>query len=462
MQLTTTDPTTEDDIETYEYHDDADLDRMLDASADRFASWRDRLITERQALVGSIADVLRENEDEYAELMTEEMGKPVSQARGEIQKCAWVCEFYAERAAEFLQDERVGVHPEARTKVSYEPLGPLVAVMPWNYPFWQVLRVAAPTLAAGNTMLLSHAPNVTGCATAVERILADAGFPEGVFQTLVVDTDAIHDAVADDRVAAATLTGSVRAGRAVAETAGNNLKPSVLELGGSDPFVVLDDAHLDRACEVAAQARVNNNGQACIAAKRFIVHEDVYEEFRDGLVREMESLTVGDPREENTDVGPIARADLLDTLETQVKETVDAGATVLTGGEALDREGYFFEPTVLEEIPEESPAACDELFGPVASLFRVGSEEEAMELANDTDYGLGASVWTGDLERGERLAGEFEAGAAFVNELVQSHPKLPFGGVKNSGYGRELAADGIREFTNKKTVWVSPADGLDD
>ncbi|WP_436348170.1 NAD-dependent succinate-semialdehyde dehydrogenase [Natronorubrum sp. FCH18a] len=460
--MQTINPTTGEPIETYSEHDHDTVETLLQRSADSFDSWGDRPITDRQALVGSIADVLRENDEEYAQLMTREMGKPINQSRAEIEKCAWVCEYYAERAAEFLQDERVGVHPQARTKVSYDPLGPLVAVMPWNYPFWQVLRVAAPTLAAGNTMLLSHAPNVTGAAKAVERVLADAGFPEGVFTTLVIDTETIHDVVADERVAAATLTGSVGAGRAVAETAGKHLKPTVLELGGSDPFVVLDDAQLDRACEVATQARVNNNGQACVAAKRFIVVDDVYEEFRDGFVREMESLTVGDPTDEATDVGPIARADLLDTLETQVRETVDGGATVLTGGETLDRPGYFFEPTVLEDVPDGSPAACDELFGPVASLFRVEDEAEAIALANDSDFGLGASVWTQDLDRGERIAEAFEAGCTFVNEIVQSHPKLPFGGIKNSGYGRELAANGIRAFTNEKTVWVSPPDGLDE
>ncbi|KDE59281.1 succinate-semialdehyde dehydrogenase [Halostagnicola sp. A56] len=460
--MQTINPTTDEPIETYDEHDDEAVERFIRRSAERFESWSERPITERQALVGGIADVLRENEDDYAALMTREMGKPIEQAHAEIEKCAWVCEFYAEHAAQFLQDERIGVHPRAKTKVSYEPLGPLLAVMPWNYPFWQVLRVAAPTLAAGNTVLLSHARNVTGCATTIERVLADAGFPDGAFTTILVDDDSLHDIIADDRVAAATLTGSVRAGRAVAETTGANLKPTVLELGGSDPFVVLDDAPLERACEVGARARVNNNGQACIAAKRFIVVEDIYEEFRDGFVREMESLTVGDPTDPDTDVGPIARADLLDTLETQVTESLDAGATALTGGERIDREGYFFEPTVLEDVPADSPAGCDELFGPVASLFVVEDEDEAVALANDTEFGLGASVWTTDVERGERVAHELEAGAAFVNELVQSHPKLPFGGIKNSGYGRELAADGIREFTNKKTVWVSPADGLEE
>ncbi|MUV59323.1 NAD-dependent succinate-semialdehyde dehydrogenase [Halobacterium sp. CBA1126] len=460
--MQTVNPTTESPLQTYAEHDAGELDAALDDAAAAFESWSGRDITERQALVDSVADVLRENKDEYAALMTEEMGKPVDQARSEVEKCAWVCEYYAEHAAEFLQDERVGVHPQAKTKVAYEPLGPLLAVMPWNYPFWQVLRVAAPTLAAGNVMLLKHAPNVTGCAKVLEDVLHEAGIPEGVFQTLVVEPDAVHDAIADDRVAAVTLTGSVRAGSAVAETAGKHLKPSVLELGGSDPFVVLDDAPLDRAARVGVDARTKNNGQACIAAKRFIVVDDVYEEFKERFVAEMDALTVGDPTAPETDVGPLAREDLLETLEEQVQASVDAGADVLLGGEPLDREGYFYAPTVLENVPETAPAACDELFGPVASLFRVPDEAAAVELANDTEYGLGASVWTSDLDRAERLTGELEAGAVFANELVSSDPRLPFGGVKNSGYGRELATQGIREFTNEKTVWLSPPDGLDD
>lgn len=459
--MKTINPATNKPIETYEEYDNETVERLLSRASETFDSWQRQDITKRQALVGSLADVLRENKERYASLMTREVGKPIEQSRAELDKCAWVCEFYAERAAEFLQDERVGVHPQARTKVAYEPLGPLLAVMPWNYPFWQVLRVAAPTLAAGNVLLLKHAPNATGCATVIEEMFADAGFPDGVFTTLIVDPETVHEIIADDRISGTTLTGSVRAGSAVAETAGAEVKKSVLELGGSDPFVVLDDAPIKRAAEVGAQARTNNNGQACIAAKRFIVVEDVYEEFRDTFVQEMESLTVGDPMDRETDIGPIARTDLIDTLDQQVQASLDAGATALIGGEPLDGDGNYYPPTVLVDAPEGCPASCDELFGPVASLFVVENEEEAIERANSTEYGLGASVWTSDVERGERVAGELDAGAAFVNELVQSHPKLPFGGVKKSGYGRELAADGIREFTNKKTVWVSPPDGLE-
>lgn len=459
--MRTINPTTNEELRTYSTDTDADVEAALDAASDGFDDWRNTPITERQDRVAAIADALRENIGEYAELMTREMGKPLEQSRGELEKCAWVCEFYAENAAEFLQDNRIGVDPQARTKVTYEPLGPLVAVMPWNYPFWQVLRVAAPTLAAGNVMLLKHAPNVTGCAKAIETVLEDAGIPDGVFQTLVVEPDTIHDVIADDRVAAVTLTGSTRAGSAVAETAGKHLKPSVLELGGSDPFVVLDDAPLDRAVTVGVDARTKNNGQACIAAKRFIVVDDIYDDFKDRFVDAMADLTVGDPTDPSTDIGPMARDDLLDELDQQVQETIGAGADVLIGGEPLDRDGNFYPPTVLENIPADAPAACDELFGPVASLFRVPSEDAAIELANDTEYGLGASVWTSDDARAERLAGELEAGAVFANDLVQSHPRLPFGGVKNSGYGRELGEQGIKAFMNEKTVWLSPPSGLD-
>ncbi|GGL65816.1 NAD-dependent succinate-semialdehyde dehydrogenase [Halocalculus aciditolerans] len=459
--MRTVNPTTNEELRTYDLDSAAAVEGTLDRAADGFVAWRETPITDRQERVAAIADVLRENLEEYAALMTREMGKPLDQSRGELEKCAWVCEFYAEHAAEFLQDDHVGVHPEATTKVAYEPLGPLVAVMPWNYPFWQVLRVAAPTLAAGNVMLLKHAPNVTGCAKTIEAVLDDAGFPDGVFQTLVVEPETIHDVIADDRVAAVTLTGSTRAGSAVAETAGKHLKPSVLELGGSDPFVVLDDAPIDRAVDVGVDARTKNNGQACIAAKRFIVVDDVYDEFRDAFVDAMADLTVGDPTDPATDVGPMARDDLLDELDQQVKETVDAGADVVLGGEPLDRDGNFYPPTVLENVPGDAPAACDELFGPVASLFRVPDEAAAVALANDTEYGLGASVWTSDDARAERVAGELEAGAVFANDLVQSHPRLPFGGVKRSGYGRELGEQGIKAFTNEKTVWLSPPDGLD-
>jgi succinate-semialdehyde dehydrogenase/glutarate-semialdehyde dehydrogenase len=401
--------------------------------------------------------VLRANKDEYAELMTREMGKPIAGAVSEVEKSAWACEYYEEHADEHLQDEVVATDPETKTYVSHEPLGPVLAVMPWNYPFWQVFRFIAPHITAGNVGLLKHASNVPGVAQAIEDIMLKAGFPEGVFQSLIIRSDPIEDIIRDDRLKAVTLTGSEAAGRAVAETAGSEIKKSVLELGGNDPFVVLDDADVATAAAVGAGARTLNSGQSCIAAKRFIVHEDVHDEFVEAFTDEMDSLTVGDPTDEDTDVGPQAREDLLEDLHDQVQRTVEAGATCELGGEPLERDGFFYPPTVLTNVPRDSAAANEEVFGPSAAVFEVGSEAEAIDLANDIDYGLGASVWTEDLERGERFAHEFEAGMTYVNQLVKSDPRLPFGGVKDSGYGRELARRGIREFVNEKTVWVQSA-----
>jgi len=448
-------PATEETLDSHETHGEGDVDDLLDRANDVFEEWREQPIAEREALLERAGEVLRENSDEYAELMTAEMGKPIEQSRSEVEKCAWVCDYYAERAAEFLQDEHVGGETDADTFVARQPLGPVLAIMPWNFPFWQVFRFAAPTLTAGNVGLLKHASNVPGCAKAIEDVFREAGYPEGVFTTLLVGSDAIGDVIRDDRVRAVTITGSEGAGRNVAETAGKNLKKHVLELGGSDPFVVLDDAPLERACEVGARARIINSGQSCIAAKRFIVHEDVYDEFLDGFLNEMEALRTGDPTDDDTDVGPQAREGLMEDLHEQVEATVEQGAEVRFGGEPMDRDGHFYPPTVVTDVPEGSPADDEEVFGPVATVFEVPDEEAAIAKANDIDYGLGASVWTEDLERGERVARRFESGLAFVNELVQSDPRLPFGGVKDSGYGRELAKQGIREFVNEKTVWVS-------
>jgi succinate-semialdehyde dehydrogenase/glutarate-semialdehyde dehydrogenase len=369
-----------------------------------------------------------------------------------------VCEYYAERAPEHLRDQRIGSQPGAKTFVAHEPLGPVLAVMPWNFPFWQVFRFAAPHLTAGNVGLLKHASNVPGCSRAIADVFERAGYPDGAFQSLVVDSETANEIVADDRVAAVTLTGSGRAGRAVAETAGRELKKSVLELGGSDPFVVLDDADIEAAVETGARARCINSGQSCIAAKRFVVHSEVYDEFEGQFVAELDSLTVGDPPEDETDLGPQAREDLMADLHDQVERSVDAGATLACGGEPLDREGYYYPPTVLTNVPRDAAVATEEVFGPVAALFEVEDEAAAVELANDTDLGLGASVWTEDLDRGERIARQIDAGCTFVNELVKSDPRLPFGGVKDSGYGRELGRDGIREFVNRKTVWVQSTD----
>ncbi|MDS0300433.1 NAD-dependent succinate-semialdehyde dehydrogenase [Halogeometricum sp. S1BR25-6] len=447
-------PYTESVREEYDEHDETDVEEALSRADDAFEEWREWSLTDRRRLLADAGEVLRENEEKYAELMTEEMGKPISQARSEVEKCAWVCDYYAEHAGEHLQEKTVKGPEDAETYVRYDPLGPILAVMPWNFPLWQVFRFLAPHLTSGNVGLLKHASNVPGCALAIEEVLRDAGYPEDVFQSLLVGSDQIEDVIADDRVRAVTLTGSGPAGRAVAEQAGESLKKSVLELGGSDPYIVLDDAPLDEAAETGAQARTINSGQSCIAAKRFIVHDDVYDEFVEKFVDEMEALDVGDPKNEETNVGPQAREDLMSDLQEQVEETVEMGATVETGGEPMDREGYFYPPTVLTDVPRDSPGGCEEMFGPVASVFRVESEEEAVALANDSQYGLGGSVWTEDLERGKEVAADVESGAVFVNELTKSDPRLPFGGVKQSGYGRELGVEGIHEFVNRKTVFV--------
>ena len=447
-------PATGETFATYEGHTEREVEEALDRAASRFEEWRERSVQERCGLLVEAADLLRERADEHGELMTREMGKPIEQARAEVEKCAWVCEYYAERAPEQLADEVIGTEHDARTLVSHEPLGPVLAVMPWNFPFWQVFRFAAPNLAAGNVGLLKHASNVPGSALAIEEVLRDAGAPEGAFQTLLVGPSRVDSIIEDRRVKAVTLTGSEPAGRAVAETAGRNLKKTVLELGGADPFVVLEDAPIEETAEKAVYARTQNNGQSCIAGKRFVVVDSVYEEFLLEFTERMADLTVGDPFDPDTDLGPMAREDRMDELHDQVERSVEAGAEVALGGEPLDCEGPYYLPTVLTDVPLDSAAACEETFGPVAAVIRVPDEETAIEVANDSTLGLGASVWTADLERGERVAREFEAGCCFINEYVKSDPRVPFGGVKDSGYGRELSRHGIHEFVNRKTVWV--------
>lgn len=452
-------PATGETIETYEDHGDEEIDDALDRANETFESWSERPISERQQLLTNVADVLRDDREEYAELITREMGKPINESRSEVEKCAWACDYYAQRADEFLQDEVIGGEPDAKTFVSYEPLGTVLSIMPWNFPFWQVFRFAAPNITAGNTGVFKHASNVPGCAVAIEEIFEEAGYPEGVFNTLLVGSERIDDVIADDRVSAVTLTGSEGTGRQVGETAGQNLKKHLLELGGSDPFIVLDDADIEAAADTATTARTLNSGQSCIAAKRFIVHDDVYDEFLDQFITGMDDLSIGDPMDEDTDIGPQARDDLLDTLHDQVEASVEQGATLELGGEPLDREGNYYPPTVLADVPEGSPAADEEVFGPAAAVFRASDEADAIEQANDHHLGLGASIWTEDHDRGERVAREVEAGLTYVNELVKSDPRIPFGGVKNSGYGRELSRFGIQAFVNKKTVWIqSPGD----
>jgi succinate-semialdehyde dehydrogenase/glutarate-semialdehyde dehydrogenase len=472
-----TNPATGESLEPIPDDSEADVETALDRAVETFAEWTEVPIQKRQQLLAAAGAVLRDRTDDYAELMTKEMGKPIDAAVSEVEKCAWVCDYYAENAAEHLEDDRHASDPHAEAYVTYEPLGPILAVMPWNFPFWQVFRFAAPHLTSGNVGLLKHASNVPGCAEAIQEVFEEAGYPEGVFQSLIVGSDEIEPVIEDDRVRAVTLTGSARAGRAVGSTAGENLKKSVLELGGSDPFVVLDDADLEAAAETGALARTINSGQSCIAAKRFVVHTDVYDEFLGAFRDEMASLVVGDPTDEDTDVGPQAREGLMADLHEQVERTVEAGATVELGGEPLDGEspagdsrtgesidpdGFYYPPTILTDVPRDAAAACEEVFGPVAAVFEVEDEAEAVEVANDVHLGLGASVWTENLERGKRVAHRFEAGMTFVNELVKSDPRLPFGGVKDSGYGRELAENGIEEFVNRKTVWVQKADANED
>jgi len=439
---------------SYDEHDEREVEAALERSATTYEEWRERPLREREELLADAAEVLRDKCDEYARTMTTEMGKPIAQARSEVEKCAWVCDHYATHASEYLTPEGHPSPPGSDVQTVYDPLGPVLAVMPWNFPFWQVFRFAAPYLTAGNTGLLKHASNVPGCALAIEEVFAEAGYPEGAFQTLLIGSDRVDRVLADERVKAATVTGSGPAGRAVAETSGANLKKTVLELGGSDPFVVLDDADVEAAAETGAWARNLNGGQSCIAAKRFVVHTDVYDEFLDELLAEVEALTVGDPTDEDVDVGPQARPDLMNDLHEQVRASVEAGAEVLTGGQPLDREGAFYPPTVLTNVPDGCPAADEETFGPVAAVFEVDDEAEAVALANDTEFGLGASIWTEDRERGRRVGREIDAGCVYVNQLVKSDPRVPFGGVGESGYGRELSGAGIREFVNRKTLWV--------
>jgi len=447
-------PATGERLNVYDPDDDEAVERKLDRATSTFEDWREVPLRKREQLLVNAGEVLRENKQRYAELMTREMGKPITQAVAEVEKCAWACDHYAEYAHKYLSEEHHPSPPGTEVKTVHDPLGPVLAVMPWNYPFWQVIRFAAPYLTAGNVGLLKHASNVPGCALALEEVFAEAGYPDGAFQTLMVGSSNVDGILADDRVRAATLTGSGPAGRAVAETAGKHLKKTVLELGGSDPFIVLDDADLDAALETGVQARTLNGGQSCIAAKRFIVHTDVYDEYVDRLVAAFEGLTVGDPMSDETDVGPQADPGLMAELHDQVQASVDAGATLLTGGEPLDRTGAFYPPTVLTDVPSRCPADTEETFGPVATVYEVADAEEAIAVANDTRFGLGASLWTADRERGQRLARDISAGCVYINEMTKSDPRVPFGGIKDAGYGRELSEMGIKEFVNKKTVWV--------
>ncbi len=419
-----------------------------------YQKWRKVPIADRAVPLRATARLLRERADRYAVLMATEMGKPLAQGRAEVEKCAWVCEYYAEHGEAFLAPEEVATDA-SRSYVAYRPIGLVFAVMPWNFPFWQVLRFAAPTLMGGNGALLKHAPNVPGCALAIADLLREAGFPEGLFQTLIISVAQAKSVIRHRHVAAVTLTGSTAAGKAVAKEAGARLKKCVLELGGSDPYVILADADLDAAIEACVTSRLINSGQSCIAAKRFLVVEPLRAEFERRLVERMARVRTGDPLKEDFDIGPQARADLRDALHDQVRRSVAAGATLLLGGAVPSGPGFFYPPTVLTDVKKGMAAYSEELFGPVATVIPVKDARAALKIANDTAYGLGAAIFTADVGRGETIArDELEAGACFVNTFVRSDPRLPFGGIKESGYGRELARHGMLEFQNAKTVYV--------
>lgn len=460
-QLISIDPTTGEITGRWATHGAADIQALVERAHDAFVDWRHSEWAARTELLRAVSDQLEARREELATLMTSEMGKPAGEALAEIDKCAWTARFYAEKASDFLAD-RIVESAARRSWVSYEAVGVVLAVMPWNFPFWQVVRFAAPAIAAGNAALLKHAPSVTGCALAVEEVFRDAaatvGAPAALFTTLLVAESEVAavtaELVEDPRVAAVTLTGSERAGMAVAAAAGAALKKSVLELGGSDPFVVLDDADLDVAVEMAVRSRFLNSGQSCLAAKRFIVAEPVADEFTRRFTEAVAALRVGDPADPQTQIGPLARREQVAAIQVLVDDSVAAGATVLTGGEPLPGPGAFFAPTVLGDVTSEMSAFREETFGPVAAVIRAADDDEAARLANDTSFGLGASVWSADPERALAVGRRIRSGALFVNAVVASDARLPFGGTGRSGYGRELSEEGIREFTNVRTTWI--------
>ena len=453
MAIATTNPATGEVVKTFEPLTGAQIERKLQLAASAFRTHRWTSFAERANKMMRVAEILEKEKDECAYLMTLEMGKPLKAAVAEALKCSTGCRYYAANAEKFLADEIVETGAK-RSFIHYLPIGPILAVMPWNFPFWQVFRFVAPALMAGNVGLLKHASNVPQCALKIEDIVRRAGFAEGVFQTLLIGAGPVDGILNDPRVVAATLTGSEQAGIQVGVSAAKRIKKVVLELGGSDPFIVMPSADLDAAVASAVEARIQNNGQSCIAAKRFIVSEKIADEFERKFVKRMQDLRVGDPFDQSTQLGPLATADAVASLDADVKKTVAAGARLLTGGHPLDRPGNFYAPTVLTDIPKDSPAYKEEFFGPVASIFRAKDVDHAIQIANDSRFGLGASAWTNDPAETERFINELEAGMVSVNKMVASDPRLPFGGVKCSGHGRELAENGIREFMNIKTVWI--------
>ena len=454
MAIESRNPATGEVLRKYPAMEPAAVERILDGAQAAFGAWREVPVEERAARMAAAASVLDSARDRYARLMVEEMGKPIQQARAEIEKCAWCCRYYAEEGPRHLAPHDVATDA-SHSFVAYEPLGVVLAVMPWNFPFWQVFRFAAPALVAGNAGVLKHASNVPGCALAIEEVFAQAGFPDGLFRALLVGSDRVSSILEDTRVRAATLTGSTPAGRSIAAKAGQLVKKTVLELGGSDAYVVLADADLEQAVAACVSSRLVNGGQSCIAAKRFIVDRSIARPFAARMVERMARTRMGDPMSEDTELGPLARADLRDEVHQQVVRSVDSGARLLLGGEVPTGPGAFYPPTVLGGVRRGMPAADEELFGPVAAILEASGEEEAIEIANDSPFGLGAAVFTADRAKGEEIARtRLDAGCCFVNDFVRSDPRLPFGGVKESGYGRELGEVGMREFVNIKTVYV--------
>src|SRR5438876_8143692 len=454
MAITSINPATGEKLKEFSAFDENEIEKRLKRAERAFAHHRREPFAKRAQLLMAAGSLLEQEREKFARTITLEMGKLLRAAMDEIMKCARVCRFYAENAERFLEDEPAQTNA-ARSYVRYEPLGTVLAIMPWNFPFWQVFRFAAPALMAGNVGLLKHAANVPQCALAIEEIFCRAGFDDGVFQTLLIEAEQAEKVIADLRVKAVTLTGSERAGSAVASAAAREIKKSVLELGGSDAFIVMPSADFERALSTAVKARTINTGQSCIAAKRFMIADRIYDEFLKQFVARMRALKIGDPMDPATDIGPLATEQILRGVHDQVQKTIAAGAKLLTGGNRIHGAGFFYEPTVLVDVPKESPAYREEVFGPVASIFRVRDTAEAIELANDTTFGLGSSAWTNDREEQKLFASELDAGMVFINAMVVSDPRLPFGGVKHSGFGRELGAAGIREFTNAKTIWIS-------
>lgn len=453
MKFKTINPATEDVIETYETMSNAEIFDIAKSAEKAFKEWREMSVSERAPYFRKMADVLRENKREYGEIITTEMGKPIREAIGEVEKCAWLAEFYAETAEGWLKDQFVEADGEKHI-VAFQPLGVILSIMPWNFPFWQALRFGVPSIIAGNVSILKHSNVVPQCAFAIEDIFRKSGFPENIFRTILSDHDSVFDLMASEIIKGISFTGSTNAGKKVAQAAGNNLKKVVMELGGSDPFIVLEDSDIEVAAKNAIIGRTMNTGQSCIASKRFIVVKDVAEEFASQFAKRMENLTVGDPMSEETDVGCLVNKAALEEIEEQVQDAVDKGATILTGGERVGNTGFFYKPTVLTDVNFQMKVVTEEVFGPVAPIIVVDNEDEAIEIANRTKFGLGGSVWTKDMERGLRIARKIEAGSVFVNSITKSDPRMPFGGVKESGFGRELSEFGLKEFVNVKGLNV--------